>query len=76
MIQQLYITIATFLNRLVGGDAVALQPARVSTRRGRAATFIEYALLAAVALVVVVIFRTQLTSIFTSLMDNLRDAIG
>lgn len=75
MFQHLYITVISFLQRLVTG--ATLQPAVVPVRRSRrAATFIEYALLASVALILVVIFRTQLSSIFTSLMNNLRGAIG
>ncbi len=72
---QIVATIVAFITRLFTPAAPAML--RVETaRRSRGATFIEYALLAAVALVVVVIFRTQLSSIFTSLMNNLRSAIG
>jgi Flp pilus assembly pilin Flp len=73
MFQQFYTTLIAFITRLCGFTTPTAIRVPVA-RRGRGATFIEYALLAAVALVVVVIFRTQLSSIFTSLMDRLRSA--
>lgn len=76
MIQNLLTTIALFIHRIIGGVEAAPALVRVGTRRHRAATFIEYALLAAVALAVVVIFRTQLSSIFSGLMDRLRSAVS
>lgn len=56
--------------------AVHPAPALVRVRSRRAATFVEYALLAAVALAIFVIFRSQLSSMFSSLMDRLRTALS
>jgi Flp pilus assembly pilin Flp len=64
----------TALVAFVLGAAPVPALARVNSRRG--ATFIEYALLAAVALVVFVLFRTQLSSMFTSLLERLRVALS
>jgi Flp pilus assembly pilin Flp len=66
------VVISTFVAQLA---APAPTPALARTRSRRAATFVEYALLAAVALVIFVVFRTQLSSMFSSLMDRLRTAL-
>lgn len=42
----------------------------------RGVTFIEYALLAAIAVFIAWLFRTQLQSIFTSLLSKLRGGIN
>lgn len=49
-----------------------LQPLRIETRRTRrAATFIEYALLAGGAVVIIAVFRTQLSGVIDSLLRRL-----
>lgn len=54
-----------------------LQPLRIETRRNRrGATFIEYALLAGAALVLVVILRNRLESIIRTLLQGLDDEIN
>ena len=45
-------------------------------RARRGATFIEYALLAGIALVLFFVFRTGLSGIFDSLLQSIRDALG
>lgn len=53
-----------------------LQPLRIETRRTRrAATFIEYALLAGGAVVIITIFRNQLKSIIETLLENLEKSL-
>lgn len=49
---------------------------RMSLVSARGVTFIEYALLAAVAVFVAWIFRTQLSSIFTTFLGRLGVSIG
>jgi Flp pilus assembly pilin Flp len=39
-------------------------------------TFIEYALLAAIAVVIGFIFRTALSSAFNTLLDNVKQALN
>ena len=56
--------------------APVLDPAAAGTRTRRAATFIEYALLAGIALVLFFLFRTQLSNIFGDLFDRIADAIA
>lgn len=47
--------------------------ARMATR---GVTFIEYALLAAIAVVVGFLFRSQLTSMFTTLLNNISGGLS
>ena len=47
-----------------------------SQRSRRGATFIEYALLAGIALVLFFVFRTGLSGIFDTLLQSIRDALG
>jgi len=65
----LYVFMVNFFN-LEAKPQLSL--ARVSTSNRRGATFIEYALLAAIALFVFFIFRTILADIFTNLLNNIR----
>jgi hypothetical protein len=46
-----------------------------ASRRRRAATFIEYALLAGIALVLFFLFRDTLSDIFNSLFDRISGAL-
>jgi hypothetical protein len=59
--------------RLFGPPALQ---APVAARRTRAITFIEYAILAAIAVAIGFIFRTQLGSIFDTLLTRLRNAVN
>jgi Flp pilus assembly pilin Flp len=47
---------------------------RIATRRG--VTMIEYILLAAIAVVLAVLLRGQLSAMFSGILDDLRSALG
>jgi Flp pilus assembly pilin Flp len=68
------VSFTTLLVARVATPAV-LQPATAGRTR-RAATFIEYALLAGIALVLFFLFRSQLSNIFGDLFDRISDAIS
>ncbi len=64
----------TALMGLAVSPVLATVPAQSRTRR--AATFIEYSLLAAIALVLFFLMRNQLSNIFGNLFDRIADAIS
>lgn len=53
---------------------ISTAPPRLRSARG--VTFIEYALLAAIAVFIGWLFRTTLTAAFTGLLDSVRDALN
>ena len=61
---------------LTAAPVLELAPAGAGSRTRRAATFIEYALLAGIALVLFFLFRSQLSNIFGDLFDRIADAIS
>lgn len=72
--QAAYIAIVCAATEAVSGSP--LQPIRIENPRGRrGATFIEYALLAAVAVAIIAVFRTQLGTIIGRLINNISDGI-
>jgi Flp pilus assembly pilin Flp len=68
----LYIAVVNQLQALFAPRQVALVHVR---RTRRAATFIEYALLAGVAVVVITLFRGQLSSFMSSMVDKINGAL-
>ena len=69
MFQNLINSIVAMYTRLVCGD---LQLVRIETRRrSRAATFIEYALLAGVGVALIAIFRKSIEGIINTLLSRL-----
>lgn len=66
--------LAALLVALQGSSVSML--ARRHVRSTRAVTFIEYAILAAIAVVIGILFRTQLSSLFNRLFERLNGAIN
>jgi len=74
MFQNLTTALIAMYTRLMCGD---LQLVRVETRRrSRAATFIEYALLAGVGVTLIVLFRTRIQTTIDSLLSRLDSSFG
>lgn len=74
MFQNLTTTLIAMYTRLMCGD---LQLVRVETRRrSRAATFIEYALLAGVGVTLIVLFRGRIQATIESLLGRLDSSFG
>jgi len=72
--QAAYIAIISATAEVLSGTS--LQPIRIENPRGRrGATFIEYALLAAVAVAIIAVFRTQLGSIIGRLINDISNGI-
>jgi len=73
-VQAAYIAIISATAEVLSGTS--LHPIRIENRRSwRGATFIEYALLAAVAVGIIAFFQSQLRDIAGTLIDRIRGGV-
>lgn len=75
MIQQFLTAIYATIARIVTMDGTS-QLALVPARRRRGATFIEYALLAGIAVIVFLAISGPLRNLMTGIIDSVSDALG
>lgn len=76
MLTAVYLRLEQALIAVAGIVGGRLRPKRAGLAGARGVTFIEYALLAGIAVAIAAIFRSQLTDIFTTLLDRINGGVN
>jgi len=76
MLTNAYLRLVTMFTVLAAALGERLRPRRAGLAGARGVTFIEYALLAGIAVVIAVIFHTELAKIFTSLLGRISNGVA
>lgn len=75
-VTELALAVYCTLMALVSTARPSLRPAYAGGRRAHALSFIEYALLAAMIILVAFVFKNQLSTLFSSMLDKVISLFG